>query len=282
MNNLIDIAIFDVDGTIWEKGVVPDTVVRGFKHLHKNSTLTTISTGRGYIRLREALGVSFDDLISDKSPIIVEHGTKIVDKKGNTLFADFLNDEEIDHIVDFTRNNIDLFKMLLFYPNNPNEKVKICCFNESDLEMEIKKRGHYAEVFYASLGELNSLIRLEKLTNITLKLKPYIKVENLKLLFTRTETKIVFQDGEMVFLKQNTNKALAIKYLLDYLKISSNKLLVAGNAINDVEMLDFDSKETLLVGPKESREMIKSYLSDLSGIIELENPSKLGEYLLSL
>ena len=51
-----NIAAFDIDGTIAEKGVVPKSVIEGIEHLHKKGYITTVSTGRGYTRLKEALG----------------------------------------------------------------------------------------------------------------------------------------------------------------------------------------------------------------------------------
>jgi len=50
------LALFDIDGTIAEKGVVPKSVIEGIEHLHKKGYITTVSTGRGYTRLKEALG----------------------------------------------------------------------------------------------------------------------------------------------------------------------------------------------------------------------------------
>ena len=47
----------------------------------------------------------------------------------------------------------------------------------------------------------------------------------------------------MIFVKQNTNKDLAIKHLL-YKRFK--QLFGNGSAINSVEVLDFKSKETLL------------------------------------
>jgi hydroxymethylpyrimidine pyrophosphatase-like HAD family hydrolase len=117
---------------------------------------------------------------------------------------------------------------------------------------------------------------------VTLKLKDYVKVENLKLAFTRTEINVIFQDGNMEFVRNNTNKALAAEYVADRLNIGTVDLLVAGNAINDVEMLDIDCGFTLLVGPDEVRQAIRSYLSKINGIVEVDTPAELGAYLAGL
>jgi hydroxymethylpyrimidine pyrophosphatase-like HAD family hydrolase len=97
----------------------------------------------------------------------------------------------------------------------------------------------------------------------------------------RSDTNVIFQDGSMEFVKNNTNKGIAIEWILRKLKITHNELLVAGNAINDVEMLDVDSRATVLVGPADNRDTIKFYLSKLDDIVEVDSPDDLGKYLLS-
>lgn len=283
MSSIPKLAVFDVDGTIAAHGVVPSSVVEAMHHLHKKGTITTVSTGRGYVRLKEALGDAFEVIIFPEALIIVEHGTKIVDRDGKLKFGEFFNDREIDHIIDFTRANIGLFKLVWFNPTDVvNDKVQVWCADEKDIQSEGEKRGHYANVFTSSIGELEDLLLTQKLTNVTLKLKEYVKVENPKLAFTRTDTNVIFQDGNVEFVKNNTNKGLAIEGMIRRLKLHHNDLLVAGNAINDAEMLDVDSKFTVLVGPTEIRETIKSYLSKIDEIIEVDRPSDLGHYLLKL
>ena len=276
------LAIFDVDGTIAEHGIIPSNLIDSMHHLHRKGCLTTVSTGRGYIRLKEALGHSFETVISPEALVVIEHGTKIVDREGKIRFGEFFTEREIDHIVDFTRANINLFKLVWFNPADISHRVKVWCADEKDLDGEVNKRGHYAEVFTSSIGELEDILLQQQLTNVTLKLKDYVKVENLKLAFTRTDTNVIFQDGNMEFVKNNTNKGLAIEYISKKLGVKHNELLVAGNAINDVEMLDIDSGITILVGPENIRATIKSYLSKTEDVIEVGTPIELGDYLLTL
>jgi HAD superfamily hydrolase (TIGR01484 family) len=278
----IKMAVFDIDGTIAEHGHVPKSVIEGIMHLHRQGCITTISTGRGFMRLKEALGENFESIISPQALLIVEHGTKIVDRNGEVIFGEFFSAREIDHVIDFTRANIGLFRLAWFNPVDIGRKVQVWCQDESYLDFEIKKRGHYADVFYSSIGELEELLLKERLTNVTLKFHDYVKVENLKLSLTRTDTNLIFQDGNMEFVKNNTNKGLAVRYVADKLKISSDNVLVAGNAINDVEMLDSGSGMAILVSNGEERETILSYLSNREDVITVDSPHHLGEYLAKL
>ncbi len=276
------LAVFDLDGTIAENGKISSNIISGIENLHSKGCITTISTGRGYIRLKEALGNNYEKIISPRALLILEHGSKIVNHDGDIIFGEFLSEEEINHLIDFTRANIGLFKLLWFNPVNINEKIKIWCLDEKDVQFETNKRGHYAEVFTSSIGELKQLLMQHKLTNITLRLKDYIKVENLKLSFTRTDTNIIFQDGNLEFIKNNVNKGLALKYVSDKLNIQSNDILVAGNAINDVEMLDNEMGTTVVVGPEEVRNTIISYLSKKDNIYQVDSTQYLGDLLSSV
>lgn len=273
------LAVFDVDGTIADKGVVPDSVLKGIKNLRSKGYITTVSTGRGFIRLKEMLGDKFSDVISSDALLILEHGTKIVNSKGEVVFGEFFNAMELDHVVDFTRANIDLYKLVWFNPVDVSQKVQVWCINQEDIDDEIKKRGHYADVFHCSIGEFRDVLLEHRVTNVTLKLKNYVKVENLKLAFTRTDTNVIFQDGNMEFVKSNINKGLAVEYVAKQLNIDSENILVAGNAINDIEMLGIDAGLTLLVSTEPIRSDILSYLSSPEKVVNVDSPRELGEYL---
>jgi HAD superfamily hydrolase (TIGR01484 family) len=279
MNKTSCLAVFDVDGTIADKGVIPQSVIEGIKNLRTKGYITTVSTGRGFIRLKEMLGDVFKDIISPEALLILEHGTKIVNFDGEIVFGEFFNARELDHVVDFTRANIDLYKLVWFNPPDISQKVQIWCINQEDIDDEIKKRGHYANVFHCSIGEFEDILLEQRITNVTLKLKDYVKVENLKLTFTRTDTNVIFQDGNMEFVKSNINKGLAVEYVAKQLNIPSENILVAGNAINDIEMLDTGSGLTLLVSTEPVRTDILSYLAKPDKVVNVNSPYELGEYL---
>lgn len=283
MTKLIpEFAVFDIDGTIATHGTIPESVLKGFKHLQSKNCITTVSTGRGYVRLKEALGEHFDTVVSDRALIIAEHGTKILDKAGNVSFGAYFDEPIIDHIVDFLRSNLELFRLAWFNLDDYSKKIPICCFEEGIVEEEQRKRGHYGEVFYTNVGEFKQRLLSQPITNVTFKLKPHIKVENLKLRFTRTPTDTIFQDGNMEFIKNNMNKAIALSYVADKLGFEVNQALVAGNAINDVEMLGTDAGFRVLVGDPTSRSVVKGYLQAADQIIEVESVEALGNFLLAI
>jgi hydroxymethylpyrimidine pyrophosphatase-like HAD family hydrolase len=273
------LAVFDIDGTIAEHGVVPDSVLLGIRHLQELGYVTTVSTGRGYIRLRETLGENFDTVVSRNALIVLEHGTKIATHAGEVVFGAYFSEAEIDHIIDFTRANIDLFRLMWFNPLDLSKKVPVWCADEADLPGETAKRGHYAEVFTGTFGELRARLMSDKYSNITLKLRDHVKVNNFKLAFTRTPTNVIFQDGNMEFVRNNINKAIAIDYVLRTYDFGHERLLVAGNAINDVEMLNIDAQTRILVGEGDEPDLVLSYLATPESVIRVKDPAALGVYL---
>lgn len=263
-------------------GKVPPNVIAGLKNLRAKGCITTVSTGRGYVRLKDILGEAFDAVISPDALLILEHGTKITNRSGTTVFGEFFSETEIDHIIDFTQANLSLFRLVWFNPLDVTRQIPVWCQDERDVQAEMAKRGHYAEIFTSSLGRLRSRMLEQQLTNVTFKLKDYVKVENLKLAFTRTDTNVVFLDGNMEFVKNNINKGLSVAYVARQLQVAADDILIAGNAINDVEMLDAVSGTTILVGDADTRGIILSYLSNPSQVIGVETPAALGDYLARL
>ena len=273
------IAIFDIDGTIALKGKVPQEVVEGVKHLHSIGYYTTVSTGRGYRRMRDTLGEAFDIIISDDSLISVEHGSKIVNKNGKVIHADYLKENELEHIVDFITANEGIVSYLWFIDPDPNRKYQIWCKEEAMVAKEIEERGHYADVFHCTELELLARLKEQPLSCVTCKLEDVIKVENLKLHFTKSDIDEIFQDGMMDFVRNVIDKSKAINFILDNLHIPHSKILVAGNAVNDVEMLNLVAAHRILVGDNEDSEIVFRNLINKENVIRVATPTELGEYL---
>lgn len=276
------LAIFDIDGTIARHGVIDPVAIAGIKHLQSIGYTTTLSTGRGYYPMRNAIGATFQEVVSDDALMVLEHGTRIVDKNGETVFAEYLGFYEIDYIVEFIRANIDIIRSSWYNPEDVSRKLQMWRKDPNDAGELVKKRVDYSDIFSCSLTEFKERIAKEKVSNIEARLVSHVKVHNLKLALTHTPVNILFLDENMSFLKNNINKGISILYLLKHLNVDYEDLLVAGNAINDIEMLDLDAGRRILVGPDEERTVVLSYLSNHESIVQIDSPTDLGYYLQSL
>lgn len=282
---LPQLAVFDIDGTITapHHKTIPHEVVEGFRHLRANGVITTICTGRPYVRMKQALGEAFDEIIDDKALISVEHGAKIVDKWGKVVVESEFNHADIDKLIEFTGLNIDMVQFLAYNPGDLTHKTQIWCPEPTDVDKTREDREWYADVFSGTLVEVKERLKNMPTSNVTLKLKKHIHVENLKLEFTGGSIKAVFQDGALEYMKSKVSKARAIEYMCKYFGIYEHHLLVAGNAINDVNMLNMEAKYRILVGPEgPARETILGYLYGQEYLTFMETPEDLGHFLQTL
>jgi len=279
---LPQLAVFDIDGTITapHSSSIPQEILDGFAHLRHHGVITTICTGRPFVRMKEALGEYYDHIIDDKALISVEHGAKIVDKWGNVVVESEFTDKDIDKLVEFTGLNLDMVQFLAYNPADLSQKTQIWCPEPSDVEKAQEKRGWYADVFSGSLIDVKEKLYATSVSNVTLKLKDFIHVENLKLEFTGGSIKAVFQDGALEYMKSKVSKARAITYMCKHLGIYEHNILVAGNAINDVNMLNMEAKYRILVGPEgRDRDTILGYLYGHDLITYMNTPEDLGRFL---
>jgi len=282
---LPQMAVFDIDGTITaaHSSSIPEEVIRGFEHLRKHGVITTISTGRSYVRMKETLGEYFDTIIGDTALISVEHGAKIVDKWGKVIVESEFTPKDIDKLTEFTGLNIDMVQFLAFYPADLSRKAQIWCPEPSDVEKTRAERGHYADVYAGSLVDVKERLNQQLISSVSIKLKSFIHVENLKIEFTGGSIKAVFQDGALEYMKSKVSKARAISYMCKYFGIYEHNILVAGNAMNDVDMLNMETKYRILVGPdSKERETILGYTYAPELLTYLDTPDDLGRFLQTL
>jgi HAD superfamily hydrolase (TIGR01484 family) len=279
LSSMSKLAIFDIDGTIAVKGQVPSSVVEGFLHIQELGFLTTVSTGRSYVRARHALAENFDTIVSPDSFIIVEAGAKIVDREGTVVKADYFKTNELDHIIDFSRVNADMIRLIWFTPPDISVPIQLWCKYPEDIGPETEKRGHSAEIFHSTFDELRERFDAFPISNISVKLEPFISVENLKLHFTRSEVDLTFQDGMMEYIRNIADKAKAILYLEEHFGVSIANMLVAGNAINDVDMLNLPAGHRILVGTGPATDIVMGHLRNPDEIIRVDSPEELGVYL---
>lgn len=279
-----EMAVFDIDGTIKRPGEpVPHEIIDGFRHLRERKVITTISTGRPYVRMKEALGDYFDEIIADDALISIEHGAKIVDKHGTVVVQSELGNHDIDKLIEFTGLNLDIVHSLQWNPPELSKRTQIWTPEPMDIDAIREKRGWYADVFGGSLIEVKHMLYKESVSNVTLRLKDHIHVENLRLNFTGGSIKAIFQDGLLEYMKTKVTKARAIKYMCTYFGVYEHHLLVAGNAINDVDMLNMGAGHRILVGEEgTARNTVLGYIYDVDDLIFQNSPEDLGRYLQSL
>lgn len=291
MNNktnkkLPQFAVFDFDGTLTHHGKkdIPKEVIEGLRYLRSKKVITTICTGRPYVRIKQLLGDYFDEVIHEDALLAVEHGAKIVNKDGQVITESVFTEADIDKLIEFTGLNIDMVHFLAFNPADISNKTKIWCPEPADAIALQQERGWYADVLSpATLMDFKDELLKTPVSNVTLKLKDFIHVENLKLEFTGGSIKALFQDGSLEYMKVEVNKARSINFIAKHLGIYEHNILVAGNAINDVDMLNMEAQHRILVGPDgPERKMILGYIYGPELLEYVDTPEQLGAFLKEL
>jgi hydroxymethylpyrimidine pyrophosphatase-like HAD family hydrolase len=86
----------------------------------------------------------------------------------------------------------------------------------------------------------------------------------------------------MEFIRNISDKAKAVAYLGEHHDIPVEKMIVAGNAINDVDMLNLPAMQRILVGSGTASDAVFKQISNTSEIIRIDSPDALGLYLQKL
>lgn len=283
MNKPTHMAIFDIDGTIADGKVIPHSVIDAMKHLQNVGYSTTVATGRGLYTMRKVLGDNFDDIVSRDAYLVLEHGAKVVDRDGNVVFMEEFGPNELEHVHDFIRANIETIDEIWFGVPDPARKLQYWVDSPQKIEHIQQKYPDHADVFSCSLGELKERLHAQPISNVEARGRSHVQPGNMKLHFTRSNLDMNMNTaGIFGFFMNNTNKGLAVRYAINKLGIPMKNVLVAANGINDIEMLDLDVGKRVLVGPKDERDEIKGYLSSVDELIEVESPEALGNYLQAL
>lgn len=276
------LAIFDIDGTIAVKGKIPASVIEGLKHLQTLGYLTTVSTGRPYVRLKAALAENFEMAISPDALIIAEHGTKILHRDGRVVQADYFSPAEVEHFVDFIRANEDMVTFCRYALPDPEAPIQLWVKDEKDVPEQLEKSGSYADVFHCSYDELKEHLYGHQISHFLAKLQDFIVVENLRLRFTRSKMNVDFMDTFMQFVGSFSDKGKAVLYLEKFHEIKVADMLIAGNGINDVDMLNMEAGKRVLVGTDEQAASVIGHLVRHDSVIRIESPEALGHYMKTL
>lgn len=168
-------------------------------------------------------------------------------------------------------------------PGELSKRTQIWTPEPTEINAIREKRGWYADVFGGSLVDVKQMLYKDPVSNVTIRLRSHIYVENLKLNFTGGSIKAIFQDGLLEYMKSKVTKARAIKYMLAHFGVYEHHLLIAGNAINDVDMLNMGAGRRILVGEEGTgRNTVLGYVYDVDDLIFQNTPEDLGRYLQSL
>lgn len=265
--------VFDLDGTLTNaKGEIPSQIFRGIAQLWESGFETTILTGRGYLRMLEALKGQLNRIIGPGPQLIgLEQGARISTSNGkeNMHYQSF-SEEELQAIVrSVSPFDIDFIG---FFPEKPLSR-SIIWTNNSQNEVELRKRyAHNADVVFSPVEQLYDIIATANPCMVTLKtyLNNYAEYIDPLLNF--------YNGGKTInILPKQTDKGQALMKIAQLKK--ARHISIAADDFNDLPMLNLPNLNLrVIVGKK----ITQSHLLYTEGLVFVDNTEGLGEYLSSI
>lgn len=261
------LGIFDVDGTIRANEGLPREVIKGFRNLYDQNVITTILTGRGYTRMREALGLDFSRIARKPSPIGLENGARISSWGGTkNIIYHPLHRSEIAAVVDATfKEAVDF---VAYFPEQPRRKAVVWTPRREKVEEYHSKYGHFAVVTHSAPSLFERKANIDKPGMLAI--KPSVNGWSELL---APDINMTTNEGSININTQGINKGSGLIEIRELLGIHPEHVIFAGNDHNDLSAFSANISGTnLLVG------------NDLSGLIsvpyiQINSVSGLGRYL---
>ncbi len=237
----IELAVFDIEGTISDKVQIPKDVILGFESLHRRGVKTTVVTGTGFIRVKELLGDYMDLIVSPNVPIGVENGGKLVSKTGETVAHYPLDESEIVDFLVFSHTLNPQY--IVHYPNTRTERVQLWVPNQSEVEPLRVKHAQVADAYTSDRSSLQNKIIED---NPSIIIARASDAEKNTLVPARFNT--VVNEGSIHLNANGINKGSALLEIARLSNVDIGRVLAAGNYLNDLPMFEQPVGERVLVG----------------------------------
>lgn len=223
---MIKMLVTDLDGTLLnEEKKVTETTKKYLNELKSKGYIIVIASGRTYSSI-----LDITENAEFTSYLITDNGACIYDRNNNeTLMHHKITKESILKIMEFYNKD---FEYIDFCSKNACYKLlSLSNYNES---IEIVKENALKEIEKIEINHLaismkeNSMVKelFEKLKNTLTEL-------DISLMQDSFRNKITLE-----VLPKNCSKKNAIEHLAKILKIEKNNIIVFGDGLNDIEMIE--------------------------------------------
>lgn len=267
----IEIGIFDMDGTIRSKGIIPSQIEQGFEALHQNGILTTCITGRGYSRLVEILGPQGLTILSPNVPIGIENAGRIVDQLGQKNLKYYpLTIEEIASTIETL--SAETVEFAAYFRQNSQEKAVLWTPHSAQLDTLAASMGHFAEINNCSLEKFARRMKQDRPCMLNVK----TRTADFRDEFPRG-INLVYNEGVININTQGINKGTGVQDISDILNIQLKSVLIVGNDENDLPMYRMPVGKKIFVGS-----LYEDQIAKVSDVIRVEDPVALGNYLTTI
>ena len=223
---MIKMIVTDLDGTLLnEEKKITETTKNYLNELKRKGYILVIASGRTYSSI-----LNITENAEFAKYIITDNGTCIYDKETNeSLLYHKLTKDSISKIIEFYNKD---FKYIDFCAEKKGYKLlSLSDYNESleTIKENTRKEASKIEVTHVAIAmKDNNLVKAiyQKLKNAL----PELDISLMQDSFTNKMT--------LEILTKNCSKKNAIKHLSKILKIEKNNIIVFGDGLNDIEMIE--------------------------------------------
>lgn len=263
----IRLGIFDIDGTIRNSEGIPPEVIEGFRNLYSEGVITTILTGRGYKRAREALGLNYPSLVRRGILVGLENGSRITKWGGRqNIIYHPLHSSEITAVVDATLMGDVNF--VAYFPEKTRRKAVVWTPNASNAEQLQKKYGHFAVVSHLPPSSFEHKAKIDNPSMLAIK-----PLNDDWITALPNGINASTNEGLVNVNRRGIDKGTGLSDIRELLGFNPTDVLFAGNDHNDIPaFVNNATGSNILVGP------------NLSGLLTvpyhyINNVPELGTYL---
>ena len=240
------IAFFDIDGTLWDSHfVIPESTKDAIRQFRAGGNLAFICSGRarGNIVAKELHDIGFDGVLAACG----NH----VELNGKVLYERLLTDEQVKKCISVA------------------EQTGMPIVLEGPGTHWISEKGFendpYIEYLYDMLGDHARVLKGYetdmRVNKFSADVWEYVDYELIKHELGAFMD-FIEHDGVVVeFIPKGTSKATGIKWLCEYLKVSSEDTYAFGDSINDKDMLEFVGHGVCIGNGTEAAKAVAEYIT---------------------
>lgn len=225
----------DIDGVMAVDGVLNPTVVAELVRLQGEGALCTVATGRGYYRYLRCIEGKF----TPNFPIIVENGGRICTPQGQTLYTHPVSAATCQEVkqfmtpqyvrgMGFIQLDDNLFVNLEYPPKQENPGAFL-------------PKEHVAAE-YEYLSEFLNHLHRTRCCVIAFLPSPGMHVP------FPSSVNWTRNDHNYMVMEQGISKAFALRQLCELHRIPFDRVLIAGNDYNDIELFSLPAHWRIAVG----------------------------------
>lgn len=249
---------FDIDGTLTHEKQVPAEIITGFKDIQSAGMITTVITGKGRPHAQHLFGQMLKQVISPTTIAGFENSGRITTLGGheNIQYFPLLQEEITAFLLKVPLLDLDFFA---YYRENPRDKSVLWTTGNNDHAAELKsKYEFFANITNDPLTSIAQRMTSDQPCMLAMKPRDPAITADIFQELTGINLNCVRNEGAIDMNHEGINKGHGVLTMRDILdlrlgilpNLQLEQMMVAGNDLNDISMLNLPVGQRVIVGNK--------------------------------